>query len=198
MPDVPLPPGSTIGVLGGGQLGRMLAMDAARLGLKTHIYCDEATAPAFDVAAESTVGSYADRDALAHFAGAVDVVTCEFENVPAETLEAAARVAPVFPSPKSFAVAQDRLTEKDFIRALDIAVAPYAAVTSLADLGAAMRTVKLPALLKTRRFGYDGKGQVLISDEAEIESAWAAIGRVPAVLEGLVRLEREEIGRAHV
>jgi len=191
MPDAPLPPGSTIGVLGGGQLGRMLATDAARLGLKTHIYCDEATAPAFDVAAESTVGSYADRDALAHFAGAVDVVTCEFENVPAETLEAVARVAPVFPSPKSFAVAQDRLTEKDFIRALDIAVAPYAAVTSLADLYAAMRTVKLPALLKTRRFGYDGKGQVLISDEAEIESAWVAIGRVPAVLEELVRFERE-------
>jgi 5-(carboxyamino)imidazole ribonucleotide synthase len=191
MPDAPLPPGSTIGVLGGGQLGRMLAMEAARLGLKTHIYCDEATAPAFDIAAQSTVGSYADRDALARFTGAVDVVTCEFENVPAETLEAAARVAPVFPSPKSFAVAQDRLTEKDFIRALDIAVAPYAAVTSLADLRAAMRTVKLPALLKTRRFGYDGKGQVLISDESEVESAWAAIGRVPAVLEGLVRFERE-------
>jgi 5-(carboxyamino)imidazole ribonucleotide synthase len=191
MPDAPLPPGSTIGVLGGGQLGRMLAMEAARLGLKTHIYCDEATAPAFDVAAQSTVGSYADRDALARFAGAVDVVTCEFENVPAETLEATARVAPVLPGPKSFVVAQDRLTEKDFIRALDIAVAPYAAVTSLADLRAAMRTVKLPALLKTRRFGYDGKGQVLISDESEVESAWAAIGRVPAVLEGLVRFERE-------
>jgi 5-(carboxyamino)imidazole ribonucleotide synthase len=191
MLDAPLPPGSTIGILGGGQLGRMLAIEAARLGLRTHIYCDEGNAPAFGVAAESTVGSYADRGALARFAGAVDVVTCEFENVPAETLEAAARVAPVFPSPKSFAVAQDRLTEKDFFRALDIAVAPYAAITSLADLHAAMRTVKLPALLKTRRFGYDGKGQVLIADENEIESAWAAIGRVPAVLEGLVRFERE-------
>lgn len=191
MPDAPLPPGSTIGILGGGQLGRMLAMEAARLGLRTHIYCDEANAPAFDVAAQSTIGSYADRDALARFAGVVEVVTCEFENVPAETLEAAARVAPVFPSAKSFAVAQDRLTEKDFIRALDIAVVPYAAVTSLADLRAAMRTVTLPALLKTRRFGYDGKGQVLIGNEAEAESAWAAIGRVPAVLEGLVRFERE-------
>jgi 5-(carboxyamino)imidazole ribonucleotide synthase len=118
-------------------------------------------------------------------------VTCEFENVPAETLEAAARVAPVFPGAKSFAVAQDRLAEKDFVRALDIAVAPYASVTSLADLRAAMRTVKLPALLKTRRFGYDGKGQVLIGNEAEAESAWAAIGRVPAALEGLVHFERE-------
>ena len=191
MPDAPLPPGSTIGILGGGQLGRMLAMEAARLGLRTHIYCDEANAPAFDVAAQSTIGSYADRDALARFAGVVEVVTCEFENVPAETLEVAARVAPVFPSAKSFAVAQDRLTEKDFIRALDIAVVPYAALTSLADLRAAMRTVTLPALLKTRRFGYDGKGQVLIGNEAEAESAWAAIGRVPAVLEGLVRFERE-------
>ena len=191
MPDAPLPPGSTIGILGGGQLGRMLAMEAARLGLRTHIYCDEANAPAFDVAAQSTIGSYADRDALARFAGVVEVVTCEFENVPAETLEVAARVAPVFPSAKSFAVAQDRLTEKDFIRALDIAVVPYAAVTSLADLRAAMRTVTLPALLKTRRFGYDGKGQVLIGNEAEAESAWAAIGRVPAVLEDLVRFERE-------
>jgi 5-(carboxyamino)imidazole ribonucleotide synthase len=94
----------------------MLAMEAARLGFKTHIYCDEAMAPAFDVAAQRTVGSYADRDALARFAGAVDIVTCEFENVPAETLEAAARVAPVCPSPKSFAVAQDRLTEKDLSR----------------------------------------------------------------------------------
>ncbi len=191
MADAPLPPGSTIGVLGGGQLGRMLAMEAARLGLKTHVYCDEANSPAFDVAAALTVGSYADRDALGRFAGTVDVVTCEFENVPAETLEALARVAPVFPSAKSFAVAQDRLTEKDFVRALDIAVAHYADVTSLADLRAALRTVKLPALLKTRRFGYDGKGQVMIRNEADVESAWAAIGRVPAVLEGLLRFERE-------
>jgi 5-(carboxyamino)imidazole ribonucleotide synthase len=191
MREGPLPPGSTIGILGGGQLGRMLALDAARLGLKTHIYSDEANAPAADVAAATTVGSYADRDALARFAGAVDVVTCEFENVPAETLEAAARAAPVFPHAKSFAVAQDRLVEKDFVRGLGIEVAPYATVSSLDDLRAALRKVNSPALLKTRRFGYDGKGQVLIGDEAEAESAWAAIGRVPAVLEGLVRFERE-------
>src|SRR5215831_11384400 len=124
MPDAPLPPGTTMGILGGGQLGRMLAMEAARLGLKTHIYCDEANAPAFDVAAQSTVGSYADREALARFAGAVEVVTCEFENVPAETLEAAARVALVFPSAKSFAFTHTPTTEKDFIHALDIAVVP--------------------------------------------------------------------------
>jgi 5-(carboxyamino)imidazole ribonucleotide synthase len=191
MREGPLPLGSTIGILGGGQLGRMLALEAARLGLKTHIYSDEANAPAFDVAASSTVGSYADMDALTRFAGAVDVVTCEFENVPAETLEAAARAAPVFPGAKSFAVAQDRLNEKDFVRALGIEVAPYASVASLDDLRAALRTVKLPALLKTRRFGYDGKGQVLIRGESEAENSWQAIGGVPAVLEGLVRFERE-------
>jgi 5-(carboxyamino)imidazole ribonucleotide synthase len=190
MPEA-LPPGSIIGILGGGQLGRMLALEAARLGLKTHIYSDEANAPAFDVAASTTVGSYADMDALARFAGAVDVVTCEFENVPAETLEAAARAAPVFPGAKSFVVAQDRLNEKDFVRALGIEVAPYASVASLDDLRAALRTVKLPALLKTRRFGYDGKGQVLIRGESEAENSWQAIGGVPAVLEGLVRFERE-------
>jgi 5-(carboxyamino)imidazole ribonucleotide synthase len=191
MREGPLPPGSTIGILGGGQLGRMLAASAARLGLRTHIYSDEANAPAFDVAASSTAGSYADVDALARFAGAVDVVTCEFENVPAITLEAASRAAPVFPGAKSFAVAQDRLIEKDFVRGLGIEVAPYAPVSSLDDLRAALSTVKPQALLKTRRFGYDGKGQVLIRDEAEAESAWQAIGHVPAVLEGLVRFERE-------
>ena len=128
MPDRPLPPGSTIGILGGGQLGRMLAIAAARLGLKTHIYSDEADAPAFDVAHGRTVGSYADQDALARFAGSCAVVTCEFENVPARTLEAAAREVSVFPPAKSFAVAQDRLAEKDFVTGLGIPVAPYARV----------------------------------------------------------------------
>ena len=171
MPDSPLPPGSTIGILGGGQLGRMLAVAASRLGLKTHIYSDERAAPAFDVAAARTVGSYADTDALARFAGTVDVVTCEFENVPAETLEAAARVVPVFPRAKSFAVAQDRLIEKEFVTGLGIPVAPYAPVDTLEDLRAALARIKLPALLKTRRFGYDGKGQSPIRAEDEAAAA---------------------------
>ncbi len=111
MPDTPLPPGSTIGILGGGQLGRMLAIAASRIGLKSHVYSDEASAPAFEVAASSTVGSYTDEGALARFAASVDVVTCEFENVPAATLEACARVKLVLPGAKSFAVAQDRLAE---------------------------------------------------------------------------------------
>jgi 5-(carboxyamino)imidazole ribonucleotide synthase len=191
MPEAPLPPGSTIGILGGGQLGRMLAVAAGRLGLKAHIYSDEPAAPAFDVAAASTVGSYADEEALARFAASVDVVTCEFENVPAATLEACARMTPVFPGAKSFAVAQDRLAEKDFISALSIQVAPYAAIDSLDHLKAALARIKPPAILKTRRLGYDGKGQVMMRDRSDAEAAWQGIGEVPAVLEGLVLFERE-------
>jgi 5-(carboxyamino)imidazole ribonucleotide synthase len=191
MPDAPLPPGSTIGILGGGQLGRMLSLAAARLGLRTHIYSDEAGAPAFDVAALSTVGPYTDAEAIAHFAGAVDVVTCEFENVPAETLQAASRVAPVYPGAKSFAVAQDRLVEKDFVTSLGIPVAPYAKVDSLEELRKALSRVKAPALLKTRRLGYDGKGQVPIRGEEDLAAALAAIGHAPALVEGIVAFERE-------
>jgi 5-(carboxyamino)imidazole ribonucleotide synthase len=191
MPESPLPPGSTIGILGGGQLGRMLAMAAARLGLKTHIYSDEQAAPAFDVAGSKTVGSYADMDALARFAASCAVVTCEFENVPAETLQAAARVVPVFPRAKSFAVAQDRLIEKDFLTGLGIPVAPYARVDASEDLRGALSRVRVPALLKTRRFGYDGKGQILIRAEDEIPAALEAIGQAPALIEGVVLFERE-------
>lgn len=191
MPDGPLPPGSTIGILGGGQLGRMLAVAASRLGLKTHIYSDEQAAPAFDVAASKTVGSYADMDALARFATSCAVVTCEFENVPAETLEAAARVVPVFPRAKSFAVAQERLVEKDFLTGLDIPVAPYARVDTLEDLRAALARIGFPALLKTRRFGYDGKGQFLIRAADDVSTALDAIAHAPALLEGVILFERE-------
>ncbi len=191
MPEVKLPPGSTIGILGGGQLGRMLSVAASRLGLKTHIYSDEANAPAFDVAAETTVAAYDDEAALARFAKSVGVVTCEFENVPSQALDTAGREAPVFPPAKSFATAQDRLVEKDFIGGLGIAVAPYAAVDSLGDLNQGLARVKIPALLKTRRFGYDGKGQVMIHTLCEAESAWEAIGETPSVLEGVVRFQRE-------
>ncbi|HWM31428.1 MAG TPA: 5-(carboxyamino)imidazole ribonucleotide synthase [Methyloceanibacter sp.] len=191
MPKAPLPPGSTIGILGGGQLARMLSVAASRLGIETHIYADEDAAPAFAVAAGRTVGAYDDENALAAFAGKVAVVTCEFENVPAMALEVAARAAPVFPPAKSFAVAQDRLAEKDFVSGLGVAIAPYAAAGSLDELRVGLSRVKLPALLKTRRLGYDGKGQVPIGDASEAESAWQAIGGVPAVLESLVRFERE-------
>jgi 5-(carboxyamino)imidazole ribonucleotide synthase len=191
MTEQKLPPGSTIGILGGGQLGRMLSMAAARLGLKTHIYSDEADAPAFDVAHARTVGAYADEDATARFAASCQVVTCEFENVPAKTLEAAARAVPVFPGAKSFAVAQDRLAEKDFITGLGIAVAPYVKIDNADDLRRALAQVRIPALLKTRRFGYDGKGQVVIRGADEIAAALESIAHAPALVEGIVPFERE-------
>jgi 5-(carboxyamino)imidazole ribonucleotide synthase len=191
MPDTPLPPGSIIGILGGGQLGRMLSVAASRLGLKTRIYSDEPDAPAFDVAAERTVGAYDDEAALSGFARSVGVVTCEFENVPARALEICGRDSPVFPPVKSFAVAQDRLAEKDFVSGLGVPVAPYAAVENLGDLKEGLARVKTPALLKTRRFGYDGKGQVLIHTLCEAETAWEAIGAMPSVLEGVVPFQRE-------
>ena len=190
MPN-PLPPGSTIGILGSGQLGRMLALAAARLGLKIHIYTDEPNAPASAVAAASTTGSFENERALAAFAGHVDVVTCEFENVPARALEIAGRKAPVYPPAKAFATAQDRLVEKDFLRGLGIAVAEYAAVDDAKSLRDALERVKLPAILKTRRFGYDGKGQALIRNEAEAAAALEELRGQPAVLEALVAFERE-------
>jgi len=191
MPEETLPPGSTIGILGGGQLGRMLSVAASRLGLRTHIYNDEPDAPAFDVAAETTVGAYDDPDAITAFAKSVGVVTCEFENIPAQALEIAGRESRVFPPPKSFEVAQDRLVEKDFVSGLGIAVAPYVAVESLGDLKEALARMRPPALLKTRRFGYDGKGQVMIHTLCESETAWEKIGAAPSVLEGVIRFERE-------
>lgn len=187
----PIPPGGTIGILGGGQLGRMLSVAASRLGLKTHIYNDEPNAPAFDVSAEQTVGAYDDAQTLADFAQKVDVVTCEFENVPAKALEIAGRSATVFPPPKSFEVAQDRLVEKDFVAGLGIAVAPYAAVDSLEHLNEALARIRTPALLKTRRFGYDGKGQVPIHTLCQAETALETIGAQPAILEGMIAFERE-------
>jgi len=190
MPE-PLPPGSTIGILGGGQLGRMLSVAASRLGLKTHVYNGEPDAPAFDVAAASTVGSYEDTSVLSGFAGRVDVVTCEFENVPAEALRVVAQKSAVFPPAKAFAIAQDRLAEKDFVSGLGIPVAPYAAVDSLGDLNEGLARVKTPALLKTRRFGYDGKGQIAIHTLCEAETAWEKMGGAPTLVEGVVPFQRE-------
>jgi 5-(carboxyamino)imidazole ribonucleotide synthase len=190
MPDA-LPPGSMIGIMGGGQLGRMLAMAASRLGLKTHIYSDEGNPPAFDVAAVRTTGHYTDEGAIEAFARTVDVVTCEFENVPAEALQAAGRAAPVYPPPFSFAVAQDRLTEKTFLRELGIPVAPFAPVATASELESALKQVKLPAILKTRRLGYDGKGQALVRSDADARDALAQLQDAPALLEGLVAFARE-------
>lgn len=180
-----LSPGSTIGILGGGQLGRMLALAAARLGLKCQIYSD-VHGPAFDVSAGSTIGAYEDTEKIARFARSVDVVTYEFENVPLEAAAAAAAHAPVRPGPLALQIAQDRLEEKTFVQKLGIPVAPFAPVSSRDDFAAALSVTGERAILKTRRLGYDGKGQVRISRASELVAAFDAIKGAPAVLEGLV------------
>ena len=184
-------PPTRIGILGGGQLGRMLAMAAARLGLDVHIYCPEAASPAFDVAASHTMAAYDDEAALRRFAEAVDVVTYEFENVPAATAALLAAHVPVRPGTRALAVSQDRLTEKQFLAGLGIATAPFRAIDSLEDLEAGLEALGTPALLKTRRLGYDGKGQVRIRDRADAAAAFAAMAGQPAILEGFVPFARE-------
>jgi 5-(carboxyamino)imidazole ribonucleotide synthase len=181
-PSGPLPPGSTIGILGSGQLGRMLALAAARLGLKTHIYCEE-SGPAFDVATHTTKGAFDDHAALDAFARTVDAVTYEFENVPIAAAERLSGQVSVRPGAKALAVSQDRLTEKQFIAGLGIPVAPFHDVRSIEDIGAGLAAFAGPAILKTRRFGYDGKGQAGVRSAADAPAAWREIGMHPAVLE---------------
>jgi 5-(carboxyamino)imidazole ribonucleotide synthase len=186
-----LPPGSTIGILGGGQLGRMLSQAAAHLGFDVAIFTDEPDSPAGRVSAKTIVGNYLDRAALADFARRVHVVTTEFENVPAETaealIEAGARVAP---SPNALAVAQDRFDEKSFFNSAGIATPKFAAIASQADLDAALADIGAPAMLKTRRLGYDGRGQIRITSAADAAGAYARLG-APGILEGFCKFERE-------
>jgi 5-(carboxyamino)imidazole ribonucleotide synthase len=186
-----LKPEATIGILGGGQLGRMLALAAARLGFRCHVYAPDTDSCAFDVVRHSTCAPYEDEAALARFANAVDIITYEFENVPAETAAFLAARKPVLPDPKVLATTQDRLAEKKFVTKLDIATAPFAPVETAADLKKAVKSVGLPAVLKTRRLGYDGKGQKMIGPDDGPDAAWAALGNVPCILEGFVPFERE-------
>lgn len=196
-----LSPGQTIGILGGGQLGRMLAMAGAELGLNTHIFCPGADAPAAKVAAQCTHGAYTDETALAAFAAAVDAVTYEFENVPVEAVAMlqAAGVA-VRPGAMALEKAQDRLVEKEFVRSIGVATADYHGVDSLADLQDGLARVGRPAILKTRRLGYDGKGQTRLTDadidlhasfEKAVAYAWSEVGAAPSILEAFVPFERE-------
>ena len=185
-----LPPGSTIGILGSGQLGRMLAMAAARLGLKCHIYGDE-PGPAFDVAAMTTIAPYDDQTALAAFAATIAAATYEFENIPVPTVEFLARRVPVRPGAKALACAQDRLNEKQLARKLGAITAEFAAVDSLAGLEAQLLRVDCPAILKTRRFGYDGKGQAKILKHEDAADAYAAMRGQPAILEKFVPFRSE-------
>ncbi|MDA7947171.1 MAG: 5-(carboxyamino)imidazole ribonucleotide synthase [Hyphomicrobiaceae bacterium] len=191
MTDTPLAPGSTVGILGGGQLGRMLAMSAARLGLNCHIYCNEQRSPAFEVAADHTIGDYDDEAALKKFAKSVDVATLEFENVPAAALAAIAKDVPVFPPPYSVEVSQDRLAEKQFAEKLGIGVAPYCEVHSLEDLQDAVEQLGRPGLLKTRRLGYDGKGQVKITDSTGLPEAYESLSGAAALYEKFIDFDRE-------
>lgn len=183
-----IPPGSTIGILGGGQLGRMLAIAAANLGYRTHIYAPGTSGPASEVAARWTHGAYDDKAAVAAFAAQVDVVTYEFENVDVEALRG---VPGVRPSVKALEVAQDRVAEKSFVEAVGGRPAPFWPIDDVQDLRDASGMVGAPAILKTRRFGYDGKGQARITDISRAEAAWASIGRRPAVLEKMIDFEAE-------
>lgn len=184
-------PGATIGMLGGGQLGRMAALAAANLGYKVHVLTPERDSPAAQVSAATTIADYADRAALEAFAASVDVVTYEFENVPVEAAELLAEKVPVRPGAEALRVAQDRLREKEFAANLGIGTAPFRAVGAADELASAIAAIGTPAVLKTRRMGYDGKGQTKILPDTAPDDAWAAIGGQPAILEGFVTFSME-------
>ena len=188
--SVVLKPGDMIGILGSGQLGRMIALAAARLGIRAHIYCPE-SGPAFDVCAQHTIAAYEDEKALAAFADSVGVISYEFENVPAKTAAFLEARRPVRPGPRALAITQDRFTEKTFLNDLGIPTAPFAQVDSVADLEKAVAKLGRPSVLKTRRFGYDGKGQTMIREGSDLTEAFASVGGGACILEGFVPFQRE-------
>jgi 5-(carboxyamino)imidazole ribonucleotide synthase len=187
----PLAHGATIGILGGGQLGRMLSVAASRLGFRTHIFDPTSAPPAGDVAHLVTTAPFEDSDALFAFASTVDVITYEFENIPTLTLDALEDHAPIRPGREALRVSQDRLIEKDYLSGLGLHTAPYADVPDMAALATALGQIGAPAILKTRRFGYDGKGQARINDPGEANAAFADMAGAPAILEGFVDFSHE-------
>jgi 5-(carboxyamino)imidazole ribonucleotide synthase len=187
MASAVIPPGSTIGILGGGQLGRMTALAAARLGYRSLVYSPEADSIAGQVAAH-VQGAYDDQAALARFAAEVEVITYEFENVPEQTVAACARHKPVRPGIKPIHFAQHRMREKEFFRKSGIGTADYQPIGSEADLA---RASTLPGILKTCTEGYDGKGQARVATTAELTAAWARLGRRECILESLVDFQDE-------
>jgi len=191
MTDAPILPGATIGVLGSGQLGRMFAMAARRLGYRIHVLSPDADSPAGQVADREVVASYDDLDAIRAFSRDVDVVTFEFENVPAATADAAATLVPVRPAGTVLHVAQQRAREKGYLADHGFPVTPFAWIRSDADLDAAVRRVGTPAVLKTASFGYDGKGQQKVTSDDHLRAAWEAMGRSEAVLERFIAFDRE-------
>lgn len=187
----PLQQGATIGILGGGQLGRMLSVAASRLGFKTCIFEPGGDCPASHVANYHLQAEYTDTKALEKFARSVDVITYEFENIPTSALDTLEAIRPIHPSREALRVSQDRIVEKDFLTGLGLKTAPYASVTSEDALRAAASQIGLPAILKTCRFGYDGKGQARLKTEADIPEAWAEMADAPSVLEGFIDFSKE-------
>ena len=186
-----LPQGSTIGILGSGQLGRMLSVAAARLGFKTHIFEPGANPPAAEVAHKLTTAAYEDSAALTVFAKSVDVVTYEFENIPTAALDVLEALVTIRPGREALRVSQDRIVEKQFLEGLGLTVAPYADITNAASLEAAIAQIGTPAILKTRRFGYDGKGQARLQTPEDATQALADMAGAPAVLEGFIDFSHE-------
>ncbi|MCB9994478.1 MAG: 5-(carboxyamino)imidazole ribonucleotide synthase [Hyphomicrobiaceae bacterium] len=180
----------TIGILGGGQLGRMLALAASRLGFRAHIYCPDPQSPAFDVTRWHTCAAYEDVGALAQFAGAVDLVTYEFENIPDATVDFLAARKPLFPSAEALRISQDRILEKSFLAGLT-SVAPFRKVETREELDQAIAAIGLPAVLKTTRFGYDGKGQRIIRVASDAESAFSELEGQILILEGFIDFTHE-------
>ncbi|HEY0044233.1 MAG TPA: 5-(carboxyamino)imidazole ribonucleotide synthase [Allosphingosinicella sp.] len=186
-----LPPGSTIGIVGGGQLGRMLAVAAAQLGYKCHIYAPDAAPPAAEVSALFTQGPWDDEAALARFGRSVDVATYEFENIAAGPLKALSGEVPLYPPRRALEIAQDRVSEKSFIMGLGGRPPKFAEVSDRAGLERAIADVGTPAVLKTRRFGYDGKGQARIMAPEDGDAAWEAVRGAPSILEAFVHFSAE-------
>ncbi|MCW8951490.1 MAG: 5-(carboxyamino)imidazole ribonucleotide synthase [Rhodospirillales bacterium] len=186
-----VPPGGTIGIIGGGQLGRMTALAAAAMGYRCHIFCPEPDSPAFAVAAEHTIAEYTDREALGRFADAVDVVTFEFENIPHESVQILADHVVVRPSWECLHISQDRLIEKDFLNGIGIATTAYRRIEGPDMLRQAIAEIGPRAVLKTVRMGYDGKGQVMMKEGMEADDAWARMGGPLGILEAFVDYERE-------
>ena len=182
---------TTIGILGGGQLGRMLSVAASRLGLKTHIFEPGANPPAAHVTDAVTTASYDDRAALTAFAQSVDVITYEFENIPTSALDLLETLRPIHPGRQALATSQDRLVEKNFLQSLGLQTAPFATVDNTADLDAAIAQIGMPAIMKTRTMGYDGKGQARIMSQGDAAQALADMAGAPAILEGFVNFSHE-------
>ncbi len=188
----PLPPGSVIGILGGGQLGQMLAIAAARLGFRCHVYSDNPDTPATRVAAYSEFGDYGDCEKVRVFAKNVDVLTYEFENVPAQSAKAAESVTRLYPGSNALDTAQDRLTEKTFIsKTAGVPVTPFYDIKTVSDVKQLLEKIEPPIVLKTRRFGYDGKGQVIVRNLADADSAFTSLGDNPLIAEAFISFRRE-------